>query len=278
MCKRINEKEVKIIELEILDYVTKLCTNLNLTYYLMWGTLIGAVRHQGYIPWDDDVDIAMPRDDYEKLIDYFISNEKEEDLYKLYSVRNRKDYFYSVSRIINSKTIIRDIHKSKIIQDKGGVFIDIYPLDNAGNTYKLANRFLNKQKRLYMLKTLAHCNTFIPAKTSCILSIIKYPVYKITRLIGEDYFNKKLDINSNNMQKKESKYLCVWAGSGNSSNGQVIWDKEWFKNSKQVKFEDKCFNIPVEYDKVLTTTYGNYMKVPPIDDQVGHHFYEAYYK
>ena len=102
--KELSNQEVQDISLDILRFITKICNDLHLKYVLIWGTLIGAVRHKGFIPWDDDIDIAMPRKDYEVLIRYLMENDVFP--YALMSIYNNRQYYYLVSRIVNNNTII----------------------------------------------------------------------------------------------------------------------------------------------------------------------------
>ena len=99
-------QEIQKGSLEILRIVAKICDKQGLIYYLAYGTLIGAIRHKGFIPWDDDIDIWMPRNDYKKFIEYFIKHKDELKPYELFSVYNNVDYPYEISRISDNRYVL----------------------------------------------------------------------------------------------------------------------------------------------------------------------------
>lgn len=119
--KQLTIEDAKQIELEILDYIDTLCKKHNINYIINYGTLIGAVRHEGFIPWDDDIDLSMPREDYQRFINIF---QKEKSKYKLLSLETDKNYFI---KITDSTTKIIDTRNTKTYES--GVFIDIFPMD-----------------------------------------------------------------------------------------------------------------------------------------------------
>ena len=122
--KQLTIEDAKQIELEILDYIDTLCKKHNINYIINYGTLIGAVRHQGFIPWDDDIDLSMPREDYQRFITIF---QKEKSKYKLLSLETDKNYFNNFIKITDSTTKIIDTRNTKTYES--GVFIDIFPMD-----------------------------------------------------------------------------------------------------------------------------------------------------
>ena len=122
--KQLTIEDAKQIELEILDYIDTLCKKHNINYIINYGTLIGAVRHEGFIPWDDDIDLSMPREDYQRFINIF---QKEKSKYKLLSLETDKNYFNNFIKITDSTTKIIDTRNTKTYES--GVFIDIFPMD-----------------------------------------------------------------------------------------------------------------------------------------------------
>lgn len=122
--KQLTIEDAKQIELEILDYIDTLCKKHNINYIINYGTLIGAVRHQGFIPWDDDIDLSMPQEDYQRFINIF---QKEKSKYKLLSLETDKNYFNNFIKITDSTTKIIDTRNTKTYES--GVFLDIFPMD-----------------------------------------------------------------------------------------------------------------------------------------------------
>lgn len=123
--KKITIEEAKKIELDILSYIDDFCKKNNIEYFINYGTLIGAVRHKGFIPWDDDIDISMTRENYDKFIEYY-KNDKSK--YKLLALETNKHYFNNFAKIVDSTTRIDNtrIYKSY----PSGIFIDIFPMDS----------------------------------------------------------------------------------------------------------------------------------------------------
>ncbi|CZQ95890.1 lipopolysaccharide cholinephosphotransferase [Trichococcus ilyis] len=244
---------------------------MGLKYSLAWGTLIGAVRHNGFIPWDDDIDILMPRRDYIMLLSKL--KNLEHPKYKLYSIYNKDCYYYSVSRIVDTTTIILGEKKTIPSQCDCGVFVDIYPLDYMGNSIENAVSFFKTQSRLELLKYMA----LSPFQKSCsgiIHSIIKSPVFVYTKIRGYRYFEKKAEQRCE--RNVESKLVGCWVGNGGMKAEKLIFDTKCFEKLVLHKFEEYEFYIPEDYDTVLSNVYGDYMQFPPIEEQVGHHEYEAF--
>ena len=180
MPKELTMKEIQAVSLEILKQVADLCEELHLRYALIYGTLIGAVRHHGYIPWDDDVDIMMPRPDYDKLLDY-LSSHKLPNL-TLFNRQTCPEYPYMISRISDDRYILEMENEESVGM---GIFIDIYPYDGLGKTKEESVNFGLKGDRLSSLCYQATRKHFaIETTTSPIRKLIKYPVFLISKIIG----------------------------------------------------------------------------------------------
>lgn len=274
-----NQKEMQMCEiqqesLKILDTVAALCDKLQLRYYLAYGTLIGAVRHQGFIPWDDDIDIMMPRKDYAILLDYFQTHAEELKPLELYSTYNCPDYPYMISRISNSDYVL-DVHNEKPYGL--GLFLDIYPMDGMGNSVEEYEALKNKATRLSslcFLSTRLHCEKGNTKKKWKLL--VKYPAFLFARLCGKNTFVNRLEKMAANCDYDASSYVgcLVWGSDGVKG----VFPKEWFAETADVPFEGRTFKAPGNYDAVLTRLYGNYMQLPPEKDRIAHHFYKAYKK
>lgn len=265
MYKKLNLEEVRAIELEILKYVKKICDNNNLRYFLCGGTLLGAVRHKGFIPWDDDIDIALPRNDYMKLIDIL----KEGHRYRSLSFYNNEDYHYPFAKIVDTHTMLIEYEQYPI---KGlGVCIDVFPIDGLPR---------NSQKIWYHMMKLKICRRMLglslqkyPKSCNIVKYIIKYIVWRFSRIIGwkrwiryVERLGTKYDYNNGD------KVGCIVAGYFEKE----IVSKKVFEKAIDVEFEGEIFSAPVGYDEYLTSLYGNYMELPPEKERISHHNSEAY--
>lgn len=267
-------KETQAVSLEILHTVAEICETQGLRYALIYGTLIGAVRHHGYIPWDDDVDIMMPRPDYEKLLAYWKVHGSEYPHLRVFNRKECPEYPYMITRISDDRYVIEMENEKPFGM---GIFIDIYPYDGLGNTKKEAVHYGLKGDRLSSLCYQATRDHFaIETTTSLFRKIIKYPVYRISKLIGKDYFQNRLEKLAGVKKYDKSEYVgCViWLSWGEKD----IFPRKWFEETVMMPFDKYEFRVPKYYDEVLRHEYGDYMQLPPEKDRIGHHNFRVYQK
>lgn len=273
--EKLSMTEVQLGALEILKKIDSICKEMKLKYCLAYGTLIGAIRHKGFIPWDDDIDIMMPRRDYDILVDYFVKNKTKLAPFEIFNNREDSNYPYMISRISDSRYELDvDNEKSYGI----GLFVDVYPLDGVGDTVEEYTRLKNKSSRYASICFLSTREAVKRENTkSFIKYLVKYPAFLVGKVLGKDFFMKKLEQMAANCDYDNSKYIgCIVWASDDGVRG--IFPKEWFKETVEVEFEGHQFLAPKEYDKVLSHGYGNYMELPPEKDRIAHHYYEAYRK
>jgi lipopolysaccharide cholinephosphotransferase len=261
----LSVNDIRDIQLDILRNFDNYCSKHNLKYYLAFGTLIGAVRHKGYIPWDDDIDVAMPRSDYAAFI-------REHDInqyLELFSKETQQNYPLPFAKLSNKKTVL--IEYSDIPTPNLGVNIDIFPIDSLPSNIVI--RYINqiiiqflksliklkvikyRKTRTFIKRTILHCG-----KILC--SII--PIIIILDLI---------DIFSISNSTKKSNLLCCLVSPYNFKGSSKI---ESYGDGRWLLFEGVEFSVPKEYDIILKSLYGNYMELPPEQDQVSHHAFEAF--
>ncbi|MCR9593121.1 LicD family protein [Vibrio alginolyticus] len=263
--KELTLREIQESSFSILKDIDAVCKKLNIDYFVMYGTLIGAVRHEGFIPWDDDLDIMMPRDDYDKLISYLNTN-KIPNL-ELFNYNKNDNYPYMISRISDSRY--------KIVVDNEddygiGTFIDVYPLDYISDNYffaKCKGRYFGWLSSLYFLSTRKYC----PQSSSVIKSYVKKGAFYCSKLIGKRTLKKLLLMR----QRKETQYFACtqWMTNDYERN---IFHKDVISKRTFLNFEGLDVPVPKEYHKLLTDYYGDYMSFPPIELQKPHHLYKAY--
>lgn len=274
MKEQLTMQQTQAISLEILRTVADICEEQNLRYALIYGTLIGAIRHHDYIPWDDDVDIMMPRPDYDKLLAYLDDHISEYPNLKVFNRQTCKDYPYMITRISDDRYVIEMENEKPYGM---GVFIDIYPYDGLGVTKEEAVRYGLKGDRLSSLCYQASRDHFaMETTTSPLRKLLKFPVYLIAKLCGKDFFQKKLEKLARVKDYDTSEYVgCViWLSWGEKD----IFPRKWFDETIMMPFGKYSFRVPKEYDAVLRHEYGDYMQLPPEKDRIGHHFYKVYKK
>ena len=242
-------EKVKKIELEIMDYFDDFTKSHNLTYYIMYGTLLGAVRHKGFIPWDDDIDVAMMPDDYLKLLDL----EKEiNPKYYLQNVYNTDTCTYIFSKI-------RKYHTTMVEKDlnylpfKKGINIDIFPLFKYPKSkyqqflfkkrIKIASLFVNREMKPNNFKGKIIC-----------LFLHMFTRRKANKIARKN-INKLLHFN-----KEFIEYRMIPTQS---------LGKDWFKKI-ELPFEGRNYFAPSGYEGFLKMRYGDYMKLPPVNERYGH--------
>lgn len=274
MRKELTIEEIQRASYDILVKIAGICKEQELRYCLIYGTLIGAVRHKGFIPWDDDLDIMMPRPDYERLLAYMREHRKELEPLEVFEPGEKKKYPYMIARISDSRYELETDNE----EDYGiGVFIDIYPYDGLGNTPKEACSFGMKGDRLSSLCFQATRQRYAVGTTkSTLRKLLKLPVFWFARLVGKDYFQKKLSSLAGVKAYDSSEYVgcVVWLSGGKKD----IFKREWFEKPVEISFCGGSFHAPKEYDKVLRHAYGDYMQLPPPEERIRQHFYRAYRK
>ena len=250
--RQLQLEECKSICLEILQSLHNFCENNGITYFLDSGTLIGCIRHEGFIPWDDDIDIIMPRDDYEKFISTY-----DEDGFTLYHFKKQTDYFYQFAKISKDGTIINEIDLPDI-KDLG-VNIDIFVMDGMPNNLLL--RRFHQDFLLFFQKYRA-----LMTKAGQAIPSLSF----LFRWRWVDYF-------VNFIASRYSPQMTKYCGNiiATSIRHKEIPTK-CFEKSVMMPFEGCNFRVPIGYDEYLTRMYGNYMTLPPKDKRVSNHNYEAF--
>lgn len=258
--KNKNLNQLQKVELEMLKYFDEFCKKNNLEYYLAYGTLLGAVRHEGFIPWDDDIDIHMKGKDYLKLVELLKNNDNKK--YFFQSLETEKNYYLLWNKLRKNDTIFieKGWENAKINK---GISLDIFPLFEFPQEEKKFKKYIKKIKitRLLVennLKPNKFINTY--GRFGKILS-------KILRIIPQKYRNK-IVINNikyfSNYESNNDYYFSIDEGIDKKINKRV------FSNKTLLKFEDTKFSCPIGYKEYLKTMYGNYMELPKEEDRVGH--------
>ncbi|MBE6499191.1 MAG: LicD family protein [Methanobrevibacter thaueri] len=257
-------KHLQNTELMILKDFIEICEDNNLDYYIYGGSLIGAIRHKGFIPWDDDLDVIMFREDYDKFKKIF--NESYNDKYYLLCKETEEDYFYLFSKLVLKGTIFEEEWVNQVNFNLG-INIDIFVLDDLSDNK--IKRYIQLKKAFFYSKIIIMSKIKVPN-----LSFIPRTITNIIQL-----FLKLFNIKPADIQKRYSKFIMkyhnpdakdVFDVSVTVEEYPQIFNKKGFKPIQKAQFEDIMVNIPNNYDEILTSIYGDYMKLPPKEDRYNH--------
>lgn len=263
--KPLTSQEIKARQLEIVDALHNFCIQHDLTYFMNYGTLIGAVRHQGVIPWDDDMDFMMPRKDYQKFIQAFPKDER----FQLLSLETNKKYYNNFAKLIDTETFIEDTRNSKTYPS--GVFIDIFPYDRFDDMKVVEKTYIWESLKLLSFSKQEN----ITYGDSMLKDVIRTIIWFILRPISPRVFAHKIEQVIHTYKTTQGKYEGLLASKFKQKE---VFPAGIFDDIIELVFEERHLPAPKEYDKLLTQYYGNYMELPPKDKQVNPHGTIAYLK
>lgn len=259
-------RKVQLTQLEILKELDRICKKEGLQYFLAYGCLIGAARHKGFIPWDDDLDILMPRSDYDRLMQVLPGELKTE--YWLQNYETDAQYWLAYAKVRKKGTLFKEKALKNISDEKCGIWVDVFPLDctrKPGSLgiklrrwvvetlgfairRKMLGQSLRNNSRRYVPASLMWC--LLPAKW-----LKKLQVWCM-RGIGSE---------------RDGCYVNI---SGTYQVAKEVYPVAWFLPAKSLPFEDTVCPVPGEYQRVLEQLYGDYMTPPPPEKRGGHNMDE----
>ena len=262
--KKIEVEDLKRIQLEILDYLHAFCMKNNIKYWIDSGTLLGAVRHKGYIPWDDDIDVGMLREDYDRFLKEF--NESNER-YKCYSIENNPDFLYPFAKVLDTDTILYEPDEKG---EKLSVNIDVFPYDRAPEDAKALAKMYKRRNKLQKMRRLSTHHVHEGGRLRRILiAIISLPF----KLFPKGHFEKKIVKNALKYRDANTSQI------GDFTCREIISvNRSVFDSFVDLDFEGRKYKAPVGYDTWLKAFYGDYMQLPPEDKRVSEHNFKAFYK
>ena len=258
--RNFNLRELQECELEILKEFVRICKKHNLTYYLAWGTLLGAVRHQGFIPWDDDIDVCMPYDDYCKFKEVSKTELSQEYYYQDWE--KEKEFFLPWAKLRKNETTCMTRSESNL-KIHWGVGIDIFPLIKMDEE----KCSISKKMAKYILFFIVQ-RAYVSTKSVSLTKKIKNLIYAlIPKNWDAAIVNYCMQIM--NKVKKDERYYWDW--DMDMSHDECCFPKEIFGVGKEYLFEDVMLNCPKDSHAYLKRVYGDdYMVVPEVKDRVDH--------
>ena len=262
--RQLNEDEIKDLELGVMDYIHNLCEKENINYSLAYGTLLGAVRHKGYIPWDDDVDISLKRDEYDKLYQAVLRD--NDPIYKVASWENDARYPYPFYRVYDARTVYENNYIENDIYL--GICVDVFPFDY----------YADVNKEMVKLDTYRRLSVYtlygIHSKNAGLKNIVRYLLVLVFRLTRVKTWNKKMNLLS--MQANDNDSIDYLMENKRTS---TKFEKTLLDKVMDSPFEDRIYKIPEASHQILSAIYGDdFMEIPPVEKRVKHDDFVAYIK
>lgn len=261
----IGVSELRKIQLDILSAVHNYCEVNNLRYSLAFGSLLGAVRHKGFIPWDDDIDIVLMRDDYDKLVEGFNGFDKR---YRLYEPSLDDDYNFRYAKISDERTLLEEVCSLRNV----GINIDVFPIDNLFDSESDSLSFIKslKSRKLIM--------RFKILKDSYKMKWYKRIFLQIGKVCLLPISLRKETLNFIEKVKRSGDCDSIYVASLLCNDTKLL-KRSLFDDYILVEFENRSFYIVKKYDEWLSLEYGNYMQLPPENKRISPHTLNgAYWK
>lgn len=271
--KLVSNKEIMEIELSLLRYLDDICRDEKIQLYLTYGTLLGAARHKGFIPWDDDIDVMIKREDFFRLCEAIKS--RGNSIYKLIDRSIDTNYSLPLAKLYDDRTILIEDYGS-ICPVKFGVYIDIFILDNLPNQTEKEALLFKKARKIrheYGLST----RKFELDSNRVIYSVLRNIAIIPFHILGYRHFLRKYEI------------VCVKYINDNTTNMGIVQFGEGYGDKERIPklcltgktkllFEGDEYCVPDNYVDYLTQLYGDYMCLPPENERVTKHNFTAYWK
>ena len=265
--KYLSLEEYHAVLFDMLKQVDSICHAERLRYFLSGGTLLGAIRHKGFIPWDDDIDLMMPRPDYEIFL-----KRAEKRLPKRYILAfpdRTKDYSQPWIRIFDTRVAVDDSGMQRTLTRS--LFVDVFPIDGLPSNRTLSNLCFTRVRAWDILLKCARRKALYPDER---LKWLKKPMMALTRVRPLPKYAVSLNKSARRCSFERAHYAGVLATTHYGSRERM--PVEVFRGSVQVPFEGGFFPAPIGYDTYLSRLYGDYMQLPPEEKRVSQHNLHAY--
>ncbi|MBQ8606025.1 MAG: LicD family protein [Clostridia bacterium] len=255
---------LKKVQLEIMDEIHRVCKKNSVRYYLVYGTLLGAVRHKGFIPWDVDIDIAMPRKDYDRFKE-LCKDELSEQFF--YCDHTTEKYYQQPHALVCKRNtgLYTKYDKLNPINKNYGIYVDVFPLDKAPDDTAERVKHARALRRLYRLKELSIPYSY---SSSSLKRKLHHALSALLFFLSPTRINEKLHREKAKYENTSARCLCAIAGDADEKEYiRQCFPAEMFSEPEMLEFEGRKFCCPKDSTAYLTQMYGDYMTPPPKEQQ-----------
>ena len=257
--------EIRETQLKMLSELDSFCKDNNIKYYAFAGTMLGAIRHNGFIPWDNDIDVAVPREDYIKMQE-LLKGEDAHPFFRFLCYENDPNYLWQFGKLCAKHTYLKTTRG----YSKLGLFLDVFPLDSQGNDMKAANQNLREAQKCVKMRVLAYDRKYnnkkYPTNATLMERISIWINFTILRHNTEEYWVKR---HISLAQKFNKNRNSIFYGCNSNEKYAVVCERKMFDGEVYKSFEGHEIPLPIGYDDILKLYYGDYMKLPPKEKQIG---------
>ena len=266
--RKLTKYEIKQIQLDMLYKIYNFCINNDLKIYLSGGTLIGAILYKGFIPWDDDIDLNMPRDDYDKLMNLKINDDFPNEL-NLLDCEHNKKYIYPFAKLINKNTYMNE--NEDTTNREFGIWIDIFPFDGAPDDIKKQHRLIDKMRFLFL--TALFSSYKLGTGRTLIRKVLKIIPLIISKIVSPNRISRYINKSARRIKIGDTNYVGLIVAPTNYGE---IFPVDGYLEPTKIEFENNQYTVPSNYKTYIKNRYGEITLDIP-DDKKVNHSYEAYY-
>ena len=260
--------ELRQLQVGILNYIDDLCSYNNIKYYLAYGTALGAVRHHGFIPWDDDIDIILTRSDFNKLIKAIQKNNNS--IYKLVSIQTDRKYSYPIAKVIDTRTsLIREQYRYTV---NLGAYVDVFVLDNIASVHKFSIL------QMIICRFLQNGWIFSEHKKNMGNNWKKRIKIALYRLIPARYYSVLLHMVASIVRNNKTSTVCSLAFNTYGYMQETYTESMIGNGKRKIIFEGREYPVFQHVEKYLQQLYGDYMTPPPTEKRAHPHDNKVIYK